>query len=273
MTTTDSIRPGGRLAVNLSLVFTELPMSERFAAAAEFGFRGVELQFPYDVPAATLAAAAERADVEIVLINVPAGDLLLGGTAPAAHPGREDEYAAALDVCETYVRALRPACVNVLSGPRPVAHARSQCLDTFAENLERTRERFAPLGVTTVFESINTFDMPEFLIDGTAEQMQILERLGHEDLRLQYDVYHMVRMGEDVAGFLAKHAESIGHVQFADAPGRGEPGSGTIDFPGVFAALDAGAYSGWLAAEYRPSRGSADSFGWLERLPFSARRG
>ncbi len=131
----------------------------------------------------------------------------------------------------------------------------------------------APLGVTTVFEAINTFDMPGFLIDGTAEQMRILERLGHEDLGLQYDIYHMVRMGEDVEGFLAKHAGSIAHVQFADAPGRGEPGTGTIDFPAVFVALDAGDYSGWLAAEYRPSVSSAGSFGWLERSPFCARRG
>jgi hydroxypyruvate isomerase len=273
MATTDGTWPGARLAVNLSLVFTERPLVERFAAAAARGFRGVELQFPYEVPAATLAAAAQRAAVEIALINVPAGELLRGGTAPAGDPARQAEFAAALDACETYVRALRPACVNVLSGPRPAAFSRSQCLDTFCANLAQTRERLAPLGVTTVFEAINTFDMPDFLIDGTAEQRRILERLGDDNLKLQYDVYHMVRMGEDVAGFLTRHAGLIGHVQFADVPGRGEPGTGTIDFAKVLAALDAGGYAGWLAAEYSPSLSSARSFDWLARSPFRGRLG
>lgn len=270
MATTDHERAGDRLALNLSLVFTELPLPERFAAAAEYGFRAVEMQFPYDVPAAELARAARQAGVEIALINVPAGDLLDGGTAPAADPDRYADYTAALATCEVYVRELRPACVNVLAGPQAAAHSRARCLDTLRANLARTRERFAPLGVTTVFEAINTFDMPGFLIADTATQCRLLDTLGDDDLRLQYDVYHMARMGEDIEGFLTRHGERIAHVQFADVPGRGEPGSGTLDFTRILAALDAGGYTGWVAAEYRPVAGSARSFGWLDRPPFSA---
>ena len=273
MTTGDRTGAAPRLALNVSLVFTELPLAERFTAAAELGFRGVELQFPYATPAATLARAARRAEVDIALINVPAGDLLHGGTAPAADPDREAEFAAALAECETYVRELRPACVNVLAGPQSAAHSRAHCLEVFRANLARTRDRFAPLGVTTVFEAINTVDMPGFLLDGTAAQCGVLDALGDDHLRLQYDVYHMATMGEDIEGFVTRHAGRIGHVQFADVPGRGEPGTGTLDFAGVFAALDAGGYRGWLAAEYRPSVSSARSFDWLARSPFRARLG
>lgn len=271
MTTCERVGARARLALNLSLVFTELPLVARFAAAAELGFRGVELQFPYDVPAKTLARAARRADVDIVLINVPAGDMLQGGTAPAGDPDRLTEYTAALDACEHYVRELSPACVNVLAGPRAPAHSRAHCLDTLRGNLARTRDRFAPFGVTTVFEAINTVDMPGFLLADTATQCSLLEALGDDHLRLQYDVYHMATMGEDISGFLARNAARIGHVQFADAPGRGEPGTGGLDFAGVFAALDAGGYSGWLAAEYRPAINSAGSFEWLARAPFHDR--
>lgn len=273
MATRDSDGPRARLALNLSLVFTELPLPERFAAAADRGFRGVELQFPYAVPAATLARAARRAQVDIVLINVPAGDLLQGGTAPAGDPERQAEYTAALDACETYVRELRPACVNVLAGPRSATHSRAHCLDTLRTNLARTRDRFAPLGVTTVFEAINTFDMPGFLLADTSTQCRLLDTLGDDHLRLQYDVYHMARMGEDIEGFLTRKAGRIGHVQFADVPGRGEPGSGAIDFTGIVAALDAGGYRGWLAAEYRPALSSARSFAWLDSPPFRGRLG
>lgn len=273
MATSDLAGARARLALNLSLVFTELPLPERFAAAAERGFRAVELQFPYAVPAATLARAAQRAQVDIALINVPAGDLLQGGTAPAGDPGRHDEYTAALVACESYVRELRPACVNVLAGPQSATHSRAHCLDTLRTNLARTRDRFAPLGVTTVFEAINTFDMPGFLLADTAAQCRLLDALGDDHLRLQYDVYHMARMGEDIKGFLTRNAGCIGHVQFADVPGRGEPGTGALDFAGILAALDAGGYCGWLAAEYRPSISSARSFDWLDSPPFRGRLG
>jgi len=266
-------RPDARLALNLSLVFTELPLVERFSAAAELGFRAVELQFPYAVPAPALARAAQRADVDIALINVPAGDLLQGGTAPAADPDRAADYTAALAECETYVRELHPACVNVLAGAQSAAHSRARCLEVLRTNLARTRDRFAPLGVTTVFEAINTFDMPGFLLDGTAAQCRLLDALGDDHLRLQYDVYHMATMGEDIKDFVTRHAGRIGHVQFADVPGRGEPGTGTLDFASVFAALDAGGYSGWLGAEYRPAVSSARSFDWLARPPFCDRLG
>jgi len=268
-TNEDPARPGNyRLALNLSLVFTELPLTERFAAAAEQGFSGVEMQFPYDIPAGELAAAARAANTEVALINVPAGDLMSGGAGIASRPGREADYAEALDRCAEYVLALRPNCVNVLAGRGTTGAARQACLETLRTNLLRTCERFAPLGVTTVFEAINTLDSPGFLIDGTSMQCELMDELGHPDLRLQYDVYHMSRMGEDVTGFLREHGARVGHIQFADAPGRGEPGTGDIDFTALIAVLDDINYAGWLAAEYRPARSSAESFDWLHQPPF-----
>lgn len=258
-----------RLAVNLSLIFTEIPLLARFDAAAALGFKGVEIQFPYEESPGDLKLAAERAGVEIALFNVPAGDLMTGGPGLAGCPGREAAFEAALEQCARYVDALKPDCVNVLGGRVGDGQTREQCLDTFVCNIERARHRLKPYGVTTVFEAINRHDVPGSLISTTAEQLDILRRLADPDVRLQIDLYHMARMGEVFPLALPEALPHTAHIQFADVPGRNEPGTGSLDFSAAFALIAQSEYAGWLAAEYRPGDESGSSFDWLRRQPFS----
>ena len=250
-------------SANLSVLFTEHSMLDRFQAAADGGFKAVEIQFPYDEKALDLKAAADQAGVEIVLINVPAADLLEGGKGLAGIPGMEQEYQQALDLCVSYAEVLQPRGINVLAGREEDPEKYHECHRTFIANLRHTAETLDRLGISTVFEAVNIHDMPGFLVHNLREQIEILEEVQHPNVMLQYDIYHMHRMGEHVCENIFEHAHIIGHIQFADAPGRGQPGTGEIDFEAAFKAIDDSSFNGWTGAEYKPTGSTKSSLGWL----------
>ncbi|MDF3843599.1 TIM barrel protein [Pseudomonas citronellolis] len=251
------------ICANLSLLFTELPLLERVRAAAEAGFAGVEIQFPYEVPAAALQAELQRSGLPLVLFNLPAGDLMQGGAGLAAVPGREAQFAAGLRQALEYAEVARPQKINVLAGRLAEGVEREQALALLAEHLRQTAEAFAGRGIAVLMEAINLHDMPGFLLNTPQHLLDMLARVGHPNLAAQLDFYHMARMGLDLADCVRQLQGHIGHVQFADAPGRGEPGSGELDFEPALAALRAQGYAGWLGAEYRPVGATSAGLGWL----------
>ncbi len=252
-----------KIAANLSLLFGELPLLQRLQAAAAAGFDGVEIQFPYEVPAASLREALERSSMPLVLINLPAGDLMAGGAGLAAVPGRQAQFDAALREALDYAAVVRPQCVNVLPGRLAEGVSREQALATLEDNLREAAERFQALGIRVLCEAINPLDMPGFLIN-TAEQLdQLLRRVDKPNCLAQLDLYHMARQGLDVVACIDRLAGRIGHVQFADCPGRGAPGTGELAFGPLLEALAAAGYQGWLGAEYRPGDDTSASLAWL----------
>lgn len=253
-----------KLAANLSLLFTEQPLIERVAAAAAAGFEAVEIQFPYELPATQLQAALQAAGLPLLLINLPAADLLEGGPGLAALPPRQAEFDRALEQALAYAAIVRPRAVNVLAGRLVEGVSREVAEACLVRNLRRCAEAFASLGVRVLVEAINPLDMPGFLITTPAQQRALIVAVGHENLAAQLDLYHMARQGFDSVDCIAQLAGHIGHVQFADCPGRGAPGSGALDFAAALRALRMHGYSGALAAEYRPGEaGTAASLGWL----------
>lgn len=254
------------LAANLSMLFTAQPLPDRIAAAAEAGFDGVEIQFPYELEADMLDALLERSAMPLALINVPAGDLMTGGPGLAGVPARAAEFGQALDVALRYAERARPGCVNILPGRLAEGVELEAALDCLVANLQLACPAFEALGIRVTFEAINRHDMPGFLIATPADQLLIMERVGHANLSAQLDLYHMARMGLALTEAIHDLGSHIGHVQFADAPGRGKPGSGTIDFPAAFAALRQVGYRGWLAAEYRADANAeaGEEQAWLQ---------
>ncbi|MFP5382644.1 MAG: hydroxypyruvate isomerase family protein [Gammaproteobacteria bacterium] len=252
-----------RFAANLSLLFPEHPLPARVAAARRAGFAAVEVQFPYELPAVQWRAACDTAGLPMVLFNVPAGDLMSGGDGLACVPGREPLFAEALAQCADYARVLRPRCVNVLAGRVPAGVDPQACLAVLQDNLRRAVDVLAPLDVTVIVEAINRHGMPRFLVS-TFDDMQALVA-SVPGTAMQFDLYHMARMGEPLAQHIAERGNTFGHVQFADVPGRHQPGTGTLDFATLFAALDASGYRGWCAAEYHPQGDAAASLHWLDR--------
>lgn len=252
-----------RFSANLSLLWSELPLAERFAAAAAAGFRAVEVQFPYELGLDTLEGLLEQNGQRLVLINVPAGDLMQGGDGLACVPGREEAFHAAVEQALLYARALNVPTVNLLAGRRPEGLTEAVCEAVLARNLDYAVERLHKAGITPVLEAINPFDMPRFLVHSLEDMRRFCLRIPH--LMMQFDCYHMSRMGEDVAQVLRSHLGAVGHVQFADAPGRHEPGSGRLDYTTIFSLLRDSPYTGYCGAEYKPSRATAETLGWWQR--------
>lgn len=253
-----------RFAANLTLLFREHELAARPAAACRAGFAAVEVQFPYELPVANWQRALADAGTSLVLFNVPAGDLMGGGDGLACVPGREPAFAAALAQCATYVRLLRPRCVNVLAGRVPEGGDAARCQAVLRDNLARAVDTLAPLGATVTVEAINRHDMPRFLVSTFAELRAMVAEV--PGTRMQFDLYHMARMNEPLRQHIAAHGSELGHVQFADVPGRHEPGTGTLDFPALFAALDASGYRGHCVAEYHPSGTTLASLDWLRAI-------
>ena len=256
-----------KLAANLSMLFNEQPLLERFSAAKAAGFNAVEIQFPYVESVANIKAQLKEHDLECVLINVPAGDLMEGGEGIASVPGKEAEFAAALVECLSYVTSLRIKRVNVLPGRCIDESKREQYLNTFKRNLNIAAQMFKPLGVTVTFEAINTFDMPGFLIHNVQQMLEVVAESEHDNIKMQFDIYHMARMEEEsVSAIISRLGNQIGHIQFADVPGRGEPGTGELDFKAIFYAIEYSTYDGWVAAEYKPTKYTEDTLRWKQYI-------
>ncbi len=258
-----------QLVANLSMLFTELPLLQRLRAAAAAGFTAVEIQFPYAVPAVQLKEELQRCGLTLVLINLPAGDLMQGGNGMACDPQARAKFANALDEALSYALMVRPQMVNVLAGRVPAGGSRGRALATLAANLREAAQAFDRLGIKVLCEAINPIDMPGFLINTPEHLRDLLTEVKHSNCYAQLDVYHMARQGISTAQALAVLGDSVAHVQFADNPGRGEPGTGELDFVAMYQALVQAGYQGALAAEYRPTVATAQSLAWLQTPPFN----
>lgn len=253
-----------RLAANLTMMFASLPLSERLARAAEAGFRGVEVLFPYDeMAAAEMARALDRHGLSLVLLNASPGDWTAGERGLAALPGREAEFRAGLDRAVAYARATFCPRLHVMAGLVPPGVAPAPFWRCYAENLARAAEAAPDLQI--LIEPINTrIDMPGYLLDSTAAALEVIDRIGAPNLALQYDIYHMHIMEDGARPEpIRKLLPRIGHMQLADHPGRHEPGTGEIDFATLLPALDAMGYAGWIGCEYREQAGLGWAADWL----------
>lgn len=253
-----------RFSANLSMLFSEQPLLDRFAAAKCCGFDAVEIQFPYQLPAARLRQLLDQTGLAMVLFNVDADTLLQGGEGLAAVPEKANDFRGAVEQAIDYAELLKPMAINVLPGRCLNQQRLEQYWQTLVDNLHFAADRFASIGVKTVFEAINSFDMPGFIVDSHEKMLTLHSQVAHPNLFLQYDLYHMSRMQQDCQGFLSNHIDIIGHIQFADCPGRGEPGSGGIDFATLFATIADSHYSGFIGAEYRPTGITEQSLGWFK---------
>ena len=252
-----------RFAANLSLLFTEHAFLDRFAAAARAGFAAVECQFPYHWPLVQVAEARERAGVALVLHNLPAGDWDAGERGIACHPDRVDEFQAGLEQALVYARGLGCRQLNCLAGIAPPGADPERLRATFIDNLAFAARRLRAEGMRLLIEPINTFDVPGFYLNRSAQAIGIIEAVGADNLFLQFDLYHAQRMEGELAGTLSRQLSRIAHLQVADNPGRHEPGTGEIRFPFLFDHLDALGYAGWVGCEYVPSGTTEDGLGWL----------
>ncbi|MBM3644793.1 MAG: hydroxypyruvate isomerase family protein [Alphaproteobacteria bacterium] len=251
-----------KLAANLSWIFQEVPFMERFAAAARHGFTAVEFMFPYDFPAADIARELKRHGLVQALFNLPAGDAAKGERGLAALPGREADFAAALDRALDYAKALDCRTLHVMSGLIPAGADPAPLHRTFVNNLKRACDRTAKSGITLVLEPINRRDIPGYFTNTTGQAKAIIAEVGAPHLRLQLDLYHL----QVTEGDLAKRTEAllplVAHVQIAGNPDRNEPDRGEANHLHMLGLLDRLGYAGHVGLEYKPLTTTAAGLGW-----------
>jgi hydroxypyruvate isomerase len=252
-----------RFAANLSMLFTEVPFLDRFERAAHAGFQAVEFMFPYPYSAADILGRMQEHRLQLVLHNLPAGDWDAGERGIACIPGREREFRNGVGQAIEYARVLGVPQLNCLVGKTPAGADAGRVHATLVENLRYAALQLADAGLKLLVEPVNSYDIPGFHLNRSAQTLALLDEVGAPNLFLQYDIYHMQRMEGELAATLTRQLPRIAHIQLADNPGRNEPGTGEINYPFLFAHLDRIGYSGWIGCEYKPAGRTEDGLAWI----------
>jgi hydroxypyruvate isomerase len=255
-----------RFAANLSFLFNEVAFPERFAAAAEQGFRACEFMFPYEWPADEVRAWLDAARMDLVLFNTAQGNWAAGERGIAALPGREAEFDAAIEQAAQYARVLGNKLVHVMAGLETAGARR----EVFVANLQRGADRVAHEGLTLVIEPINTRDMPGYFLSRTRQGLDVIADVGRPNLGLQFDLYHRAIMDGDVEAGLAEAKPQIKHMQIASPPDRGEPDQGDLDFKHLLGVIERSGYDGYIGLEYKPRAGTVPGLAWMKTLGLAA---
>jgi hydroxypyruvate isomerase len=255
-----------RYDVNLSILFTELPMLERPAAAAAAGFDAVEMWWPFDGPVPAdaeldaLARAVTDAGVGLVGLNFDAGHMPSGDRGLLSSKATSQRFRDNIDVTVGFAERLGCTVLNALYG--------NTTDDTDAElaleNLALAVKSAQRIGATVVVEALNSVENTRYPITSSAQAFAVIDQV--PGTAFLADFYHLARMGEDLTALIENHAARFGHVQIADVPGRGQPGTGALDYPSLLRQLADSPYEGPVGLEYKPVGATGDSFGWLEAM-------
>ncbi|GAA4662465.1 MULTISPECIES: hydroxypyruvate isomerase family protein [Amycolatopsis] len=256
-----------RYDVNLSLLFTELPLLERAEAARAAGFTAVEYWWPFDTAhpgdreVDAFVRSVSDAGVRLVSLNFFAGDMASGERGLVSWIGREQELADSVAIAVGIAERLGCRTFNALYGNR------IDGLDPTAQDehalsiLDQAAAAAARIGARLVLEPLSGIE--NYPLKAAADALAVCDKLGRDNVALLFDLYHLGTNGDDLDAVISHHAARIGHVQVADVPGRHEPGTGALDIPGYLAKLAEAGYDGYVGLEYVPSGRTEDSFGWL----------
>lgn len=250
-----------RCSANVHFLFGGRPLGDQLRAAAEAGFRTVELTDPYQLPLAELGGLVDELGLEVDLFNLPFGDMAAGDRGYAGDPARQARFRSDVERSIELAGRLRARKVNALAGVRVAGSSEADQLACLRDNLAFAAERFAATGTRVVTELLNPVETPGFLLASLAHVREVLEPLGGA-AGFQLDVYHLQRTRGEVILAIRAMAGLTWHVQIADAPWRTEPGTGELNIPNLLAEVVAAGYTGPIGLEYRPS-GRGDPFAWM----------
>ena len=257
-----------RFAANLSMMFTEVPFIERFAAAAAAGFDAVEFLFPYAHAPEEVRDRVEASGVEVVLFNMPPGNWDQGERGLAVYPDRMDEFNAGLATALRYAVELQVPRLHMMAGLAPSSDKSAR--GRYVDALQQASDAAGAAGLEVLIEPLNRHDMPGYFLDSFDLAVDIITDLGQPNVKLQYDIYHRQIMHGDVTRSLQAMLPLIGHIQTAAVPARNEPGTGELDDFRIFETVDRLGYAGWIGCEYRPKGQTLDGLGWLAKLDIAA---
>jgi hydroxypyruvate isomerase len=253
-----------KFSANLTFLFTDLPLLDRFAAARKSGFTGVEYMSPYEETKSDLIARLRDNGLTQVLHNLPVGDWAAGERGIAILPGRVEEFRRGVAKAIDYASALGCGQVNCLVGVAPKGADAKELHRTLVANLAFAAGELAKAKIKLLIEPCNTRDIPGFFLTRTDQALRLIDEVGSDNLFVQYDIYHAQVMEGDLARTVEANLPRIAHIQLADNPGRHEPGTGEINYPFLFGHLDKIGYAGWIGCEYRPLTTVDAGLGWMK---------
>jgi hydroxypyruvate isomerase len=253
-----------KLNANLSMLFTEVELPARIGKAAAAGFKAVEVQFPYELPAAQWAEELQRHKLQMVLHNLPAGNWGAGERGIAVLPERVAEFQAGVGRAIEYAKALGCSQLNCAVGKTPAGVPADKVQRTLVDNLRFAAEALAKEQIRLLVEPLNSQDIPGFHLVHSRDALAVFAEVKHPNIWLQYDIYHMQVMEGNLTRTLRDNLPRISHMQLADNPGRHEPGTGEIHFPNLLRFIDETGYTGWIGCEYVPANGTEAGLGWAK---------
>ena len=252
-----------RLSANLRWVFTELPFLERFEAAARAGFEAVEYGWPYDHEPSVIRQGLADNGLRMVLINTPQGEPARGeASGQACLPGRREAFRDNLKRSLDYATALGCGLVQVQAGIRPPDVSAERAWATYIANLLWACDAARSTGVKLIVEPVSGRAIPGFFLRTQEMAAAAIEAVGADRLGLLFDIYHAQVEQGDVTCRLEEAMPTISHIQVADVPGRGEPGTGEINWRHIFGRIGALGYNGWIGCEYKPVRTTLEGLAW-----------
>jgi hydroxypyruvate isomerase len=265
------------LAANVSLLFPEVPFFDRFAAAAKAGFRSAESWWQFDGPVPSesdldeFLIAIDASGLSLSGMNLWAGDMPGGERGVVSHPARTRDFEANLEVVVEIALATGCRLFNALYGQRVAGETPESQDQTAVANLGTAVRMLERVGGTVLVEPLSLGLNGDYPLVTVADALGVIrnvrEATGLDNIALLFDTFHLANNGEELVSAVHRAGEYIGHVQFADTPGRGEPGTGTIDFPSVLEALQAVGYAKSVACEYIPSTATVATLSWIEAMP------
>jgi hydroxypyruvate isomerase len=255
-----------RFSANLSMMYTEHPFLDRFAAAAADGFTAVEYLFPYEYPAPQLRGLLDGNGLQQALFNAPPGDFEAGERGIASLPGREAEFRNGFDRALDYAETMDCPRVHVMAGLVPAGAERDEQMKVYRDNLGWAAGRAQSRGVDVLIEPINQRDMPGYLLSLQGDAHQIVVEIGAPNLKVQLDLYHCQITEGDLTMRLRADLPTgrVGHLQIAGVPDRHEPDRGELAIDYLLAVIDEVGFDGWVGCEYRPAAGTSDGLGWMK---------
>lgn len=254
-----------RFSANLGFLWPDRPLLARIDAAAQAGFRAIELHWPYDVPALDIKASCERHGLTLLGLNTAIGDATKGEFGLGALAGRESDFQSVMDQSIAYCLASGATAIHAMAGVVP-AEEHALAADVFVKNLKQAADKTALHDLTLLLEPINQRDKPGYFYSSIARGAEIIERSGKDNIKLMFDVYHVGVSEGDVLMKLRQYLPLIGHVQIAAVPTRAEPDEGEIAYREIFKALDAIGYKNWVGCEYKPRQTTDAGLGWVHTL-------
>jgi hydroxypyruvate isomerase len=253
-----------RFCPNLSMLFKEVDFAERFGRAKEAGFKAVEFWWPSGEDLDQVESAIKDTGLEVALFNFDAGDMPNGDRGLVSDPDRRQEFRDNVPVALELARSVGCPRLNALMGLELDGVETEEQLELARENIAWAADQASEHGIEVMIEAVNTFENGPYLLYTTQAAADFVERVGRDNVKLQYDAYHMQRMEGNVVATLREHIDGITHVQVADSPDRGEPGSGELNYRYIFGVLEELSYGGWIGLEYKPTTDATeDSLAWL----------